>query len=753
MCYLCGLNTCEFEILGEVMTVQDVKIVDLKLPTDVAWAREVTMQRLLEQAQDQTSALNVLANVAPKAKKEAAEASRSLKDLSKGTDEYLDTLEDVVKAERKRERERSLEQELINLKNRKYRESMDDLRENLSTLSRSASSPSDAFNLLTDKLNVFGGRLSEKDGKLRLSGIAIQGFNKALAAASFAFGALAGITDPYRSMVESGLLFEGSAVRFARSALDSGLNLQQFSRIAGQYSETVSAVGGQAYTESIKRFRDSAQQFGYYGMNMEELADAQSRYMSSMRESGTLFNMSAREQDEATHDYLKNLTAVSILQGKSRRQLEDEQQKAQRRAQIALTIERIRRTQGDVAAEEVKRNYGEMVNRLGETRADVSFAQQYGLGGPTREEARRLGPSGLLESAMSPVDFRNRESVEQFIRRGQQDTLNISPDLLQTLAIGARTGTGAADAARELGEGERNLFTRARAELAGSQAGQRRAQANAARQGQIIDRTTERVLTAQVAGAEALNSLKSAALGAAEQLGILRGVAEAAAAAAGAASAGGGMLSGATGSFGGAALVGGGLLAGYLIPKILGGMALRAGAGSLLSRFRAPATPTNAAMFGPPIPGTAGGAAGRMGMLGRMGSMGGMLGTAGGVAGVGLGGYQAATGESRADRMMGIGGALASGALTGAMLGGVPGAVIGGVLGGGSALLANMFANGNQPAGTPAPSPTAPAAPQLSSLMNTYWGETSLIMLALNRIENLTAKVVNNTNRTANAVQ
>ena len=343
---------------------------------------------------------------------------------------------------------------------------------------------------------------------------------------------------------------------------------------------------------------------------------------------------------------------------------------------------------------------------------------------------------------MAPMDLRSRESMERFIQQYQQRATTLPVDTLAMLAQQARFGTGAAAAATELGE---SILPRARPEQEGAQAQIRQQQAAAARRGQIIDRTTERVLTAQIAGAEALNSLKSAALGAAEQLGILRGVAEAAAAAAGVASAGAGGLSGITGTMGGALLAGGGLAAGYLATKI----------GPLLTAFRlarmipgAPALPALSNLFGRGAAPSAGGTS----ALGRMGSMGGMLGTAGGVAGVGLGGYQAATGESRADRMMGIGGALASGALTGAMLGGVPGAVIGGVLGGGSALLANMFANPNQPAGTPAPSPVAPAAPQLSSLMENYWGERSALITVLNgilssnnEIKSLTQRVVNNT--------
>jgi hypothetical protein len=739
----------------------NINNIDENVARRIDWAKDSTLNRLVGLSDEQVGLLEKIAGTSRRSQLDTRNTQTQVNNLADATEDAAKATKQYGEAlDKNEEKLRDIQNKASERARKQYlRESVDrdnvsrsvgDLRNSMNNLSRTASSPSSAFEALTDKMAVFGGRLSEKTGALKGAGTAVTMFSRALTAASFAFGVLSGISDPYRKMVDSGLLFEGSAVRFARSAYDSGLNLEQFSRIAGQYSQTVSAVGDQAYSQSIKRFRDSSQQFGYYGMNMEELADAQTRYMNEMRISGTLFNMSAQEQDQATENYLKNLTAVSVLTGRQRRSLEEEQAKATRRAQIALTIERIRRTEGDVAADAIKAQYGELVNLRGQTVADVAFAGQFNLGGPTREEARELGPSGLLESAMSAVNFRDPESVRRFSERNAQAVSRIPTDLLGNLAIGARFGGGASEAARALGEGEDNLFTRARTTLAGPQAEPRAAQADAARRGQIIDRLTERTLTAQVRTAEAMNSLKSAALGAAEQLGVLRAVAEAAAAAASVASGGAGFLSGATNTLGGSAAVlgvlGGGAAIGLIVKSMLTGAAVRS-----IGTMIAPALPAMSSVFGKAAGAVAGGAGS---VLSGAGSLLRGLGIAGGVAGTGIGMYQAAAGDTRSDRVTGIGGAALSGAATGAMLGSIVpgigtgvGAGIGALVGGGGALLANLLT-----AQATAPNATLTAAPMLTeartgiqpSQMDAYWGSGSPII-------NLLTTIAENTRQGARA--
>jgi len=679
----------------------EVKIVqiDNTVVQQLGWAREVTLGKLLDQAESQTALLSAIAKSRNIDISKIKVATKKIEeDLNDAGDLFNDTAKKVQSfqqenqkaARRQREEEEKALRDKYEREGRDYRNlqrSVGSLRDNLGKLQRAT--PSSAFDLLTEKTAIFGGRLTE-DGKK--AGAVLTGFSRALVAAGFAFGALTSITDAYRPMVESGLLFEGSAVKFARAAYDSGLGLEQFTRIAGQYSQTVSAVGEQAYSDSVKRFRDSSRQFGYFGMNSAELADAQTRYMEIMRESGTLFYMTAQQQEAATTSYLKELTALSVLQGKSRKELEAEQSRAARRAQIQLTIERIRQTEGPEAAAEIERNYRNLVSRVGQTSADVSFAQQFGLGGPTSDEARRLGPLGLLEKAMSSVDFRSAADVSRFGTEYQREAMTLSPDRLAMLATSARFGRGAAEAAKELGEGPESILAKARQEQAGAQAPVRRATAEEVRQGRIIDRTTERTLTAQIAAAETINNLKSAALGAAGALGLLQGVAEAAAAAAGAGAGATGFLSGIAGTTGGALALVGAAGIGYIAKSLFTSAVVRSVMGTAMpamSRFLPPLTPALPAATGA----AAGATPGLLSLVPRVGGLALAGGLAGGALGIGGGAYQAAYGQDRTSRMLGIGSSALSGAMAGAMFG-PAGILIGGLLGGGIGAAANYFGAG-----------------------------------------------------------
>jgi hypothetical protein len=703
---------------------------DTRIVKDQAdsWARELTLSRLLDETRDQTGLLEKIAGV-------KASDTRATRKLEESADDAADALSETADSARKakieadraaakaRERERKEEEDhyLRQRREDQYRRSLNDLKNNLNSVS--TATPATLWSGLGDRMAVFGGNLRATNGRFSALGGSVTRLSQVMAGASFVFGALTAMVDPYRQLVETGNLFEGSAVRFSIAALESGLGLQQFTRIATQYSETVSAVGGQAYADSIRIFRESSRQAGYYGMSMDELAEAQTRHMSYLRESGLLFYMTAQQQRDATSDYLKELTAVSVLQGRQRRQLEEEQRRAQRRAQIQLVLEQVRRTEGEEAARAIEQRYGTMVTRVGQTAADVAFAQQFGLGGPTQEEARKLGVSGLLEPAMAGVDFRNQSSVEHYIGRFQEAALNIPLERLGTLALAARRDTMAAAAARELAEGEDSIFRRARAERAGPDALGRRAQAEAARRGEIIDQTTTDVITAQNRGRESINYLASAAIRSADSLGLLSTVARAAATAGDIAAGGASALANMAGPALGLAGLG------------LGGVALLRARSAATAGLAA--LPSMGALGGAPtvpgIPGTAG-----RSLLGMTGGK--ALGGAGlGLAGAGLGALATGAGYGT------LGGAL-SGAGMGAGLGmiaGPWGAALGGVLGG----LAGAF--GLLGGGEAAPAGAAPAPDMTSSMsrINTtlieQLGETGAIVRRLDML----ISAVNNSNR------
>ena len=733
--------------------VDEVKIVqiDNTVVQQLGWAREVTLGKLLDQAESQTGLLSAIAKSRNIDISKIRVATKKIEeDLNDAGDLFNDTAKKVQSfqqeneraARRQREEEEKALRDKYEREGRDYRNlqrSVGSLRDGLGKLQRAT--PSSAFDLLTEKTAIFGGRLTE-DGKK--AGAVLTGFSRALAVAGFAFGALTSITDAFRPMVESGLLFEGSAVKFARAAYDSGLGLEQFTRIAGQYSQTVSAVGEQAYSDSIKRFRDSSRQFGYFGMNSAELADAQTRYMEIMRESGTLFYMTAQQQEAATTSYLTELTKLSVLQGRSRKQLEEEQARARRKAQIALTIERIRQTEGDTVANEVLKNYGKVVSESGESFADLAFAGQFNLGGPTREEAAALAPSGLLAQAMAPVDFRSAQSTDVYNQNALQAVRNIPTDVLDQLARQARYGGPASAAAKFLGEGERSMLIRAR-----PRSDRVIAAADAAGRGQIVDKQTTDILAAQVAATESMNNLKSAALGAADSLGIFTTVAKIAAIGGTLGAEATGFLSGAVGSTVGAA---GTIGTALLMRRLLSG-----GAGA--AALRTPAMPTG---FLPPATPAVGGGSALGGAL-----LGGTKAIAGGsmLGGLLSGGTEYAQSGNFAKSLFvgggsligglfgGIGGsALAPG--LGTIAGGIGGSIVGEQAG--RALYSSIFGPDATP-GTPAGAATAPAASadfgarfdQLAQRL----GRQGPIVIELQNISNQMERMIGGIDRLRGAVE
>jgi hypothetical protein len=663
-----------------------IKIASADDVRNAGWATEVTLARLLDQARDQTSALNVMAKIDTKAKREAAETAKALKDLKKGTDEYAEALEDVVKQQQRNARIDDLENEKTRLANRRYRQSLDDLRGSMRRL-QSLSSGRGVFDSLTEGLTSFEARLRSNTGLYRAAGIGLGVFNRGLIVAAGVFGALQSMTDSFSKVVDSGLTFEGSLVRFSNVALSSGFTLEQFTRLAVEHSQSISAMGAAEASASIRRFRDASRQFGFYGMHMDELAAAQMRYADSLRESGLIYYMNATQQEQVTHDYLRNLTALSVLQGRSRRQIEDEQRAAQRRSQIQLTIERIRRAEGPDAAAAIERRYGEAVTQIGQMAADVAFAQEFNLGGPTRAEGIALGVSGLLPGR---IDFRSDEGLARGIQAQQARVMQTPTEMLDVLALAARRQGIAAPAADELV----NLLQRARPPSAGDRAPDRVAAADRARRGEIVDQTTTNLIDAQNSFREGLTGLQRAAINAADALGLLSGVA-------GAAAGVGSMFSGGAAALAGA---GGGILGS------LGGAALGAlmfapmlrGAGGGLFGGRAPT-------FGPPpppdLPGGGRGFGGGMGRLGGGAGIGAIAGIAAGAGTAALGGPQWLSG-------------ILSGAGTGAALGSIipgVGTLLGAGVGAGLGLLSSQLGGGGEATPGAAAPTAAPVMPAFSA--------------------------------------
>lgn len=657
--------------------MSDTRIVESQ---SLSWAQETTLKRLAKEVEVQTGILEKIAGLKGDTVKAARETTERLEGLGESAVDTADALDDATRAARKAEaeakrsesrsrddaRKRREDQYERERREYQYRQSLNELRNSLNAVS--TATPASLWSKMGDQLAVTGGNMSAAGGASSMLGRSLTMLSRVVAGVSFAFGAYAGIAEPFKQMVDSGLLFGGSAERFAQAAYRSGTSLEVFTRLAGQYSETVAAIGEQTYARNLRTMQDLARPMGFFGMGAEAFNESVTQYSDQLREIGLLQYMRQEDLNTVTMDYLKNLTAVSVLQGRSRRALEQEQRAASNRARIQLRIETVRRTEGETAAANLTNRYNDLVNQIGETAATAAFMQQE-YGAVTQEGARLLAPTGLMEY-LPNLRSSEAEYQAQLQRFGQRREA-IDPGVLMAYGlsegIGGRLGTAATQLA-QLGNRLRPLTSPAQ------DAERRRQEAESARRGEsVVDRTMQNYLNLQLDTARAIGDLKASAIEAARSLGVFSTLMSAAATAAAGASATTNALYGMVSSGIGGAAAGAGLgLAGFLgLRRLINGRSASGLAG----------LPTMGALGGAPavpgIPGTAG-----RSLLGMTGGR--ALGGAGlGLAGAGLGALASGAGY-------GMLGNTLSGAGMGAGLGmiaGPWGAALGGILGGAAGAL------------------------------------------------------------------
>lgn len=695
--------------------VDDVNILNISpnVIAAVGWAKDTTLQRLLDVAGDQKLLLESIAKIKAQDLKNVKAAGDGLKGIAQAAEDATAELGNIGKtADRVGKAVKTYEDHLKELSEaedrkardkwtREYRDSQNlkrsvgDLRTSLSRLERA--SPIGMFGELTDKIAVAGGRLTDMGGKSAMAGWALTQFSRALTVASFGVGALVAGLDPFRQLFDAGISFGGSIEQMQIDVNKTGVGLQDFTRIALQYGNTISGMGGEHFSKLVRQVQDGTRSFGRYGQSVTAQTESVAAYMEMLGSGGLRYKLNLKEQTEATQKYLREQTALTLLTGKSRKQLEEEQKRVAAREEVALAIRELKATGRVDEAQRLEELQRVVTGVMGES-AGIAAVQE-AMGRTTTEKGflNLLSVSGQQQAfaqmaqqyragALSPADLLG--SMQQMGAGFNR------PELLSTFGRAAgTTGAGGTiakelnvmttrlDKVLELDPKEREKYIKI---LLGTESG--------------LDKTT--LAMEQISGdfARITGDLKATFFTVAQKLGIF--------------STGAPLAAGATGMgaqastdlldfAGGGVMQSLGILGLYMGGSMLKGMLARRGIGAAAGALRTPALPQMAGPPPPPaLPAAARAAPGLMTLAPRVGG----LAMAGGLAGgalLGAGGaYQAAYGQDRASRMMGIGTSALSGAMMGAMFG-LPGMLIGGALGAGAGALANYYGAGGAAAAEP----------------------------------------------------
>lgn len=139
--------------------------------------------------------------------------------------------------------------------------------------------------------------------------------------------------EQYRSMIATGILFNGSIESMIEGIRTSGVSMQAASQIIQNRTQAIIVGGEQEFFRSVGSMGNT---FARFGMTMDQGAETLSELMDQQRLTGSLFTMSQEEIIRANTTQLNQMHAMSRLTGISLRQQMDERRRVAERLSMRV---------------------------------------------------------------------------------------------------------------------------------------------------------------------------------------------------------------------------------------------------------------------------------------------------------------------------------------------------------------------------------------------------------------------------------
>jgi hypothetical protein len=315
---------------------------------------------------------------------------------------------------------------------------------------------------------AFANRMGVR-GRLITGGLQALGISAGAAAARFMDSA-----EAYRSMISTGILFDGSITGMISSVRSSGVSLQQASQIIQNRSQAL-IIGGE--TQFFRTVGSMGETFARFGMTMDQGAETMAELMDQQRITGSLFSMSQQDIIAANTKQLNQMQAISRLTGVSIRQQTEERRRIGERMSMRVMASQLEGPQ--LAQFEALKNALASTG-LGEDAAAGILLQQFGRG-PTRAGA--IGEQAVGPEGMRVIMEAMRSGDSSLIQQNAQIFAENTRRFLGRLEAGAveRGGTAAEYAGIAM-----PAFERARLAAEGPTAAARQEQAARAARGESL---------------------------------------------------------------------------------------------------------------------------------------------------------------------------------------------------------------------------------------------------------------------------
>lgn len=321
---------------------------------------------------------------------------------------------------------------------------------------------------------------------------AVKGF-VGLEVAVAAFTKVLEIGKTFSKMTDIGQSFNGSLFMMMQQVGQAGLSLDEFAALMSRNSMATSAVGTKSMGSLQLAVRGNLQQFGFYGMALDEITNTTSDYMETLRQSGNETKLDDVGRKRAVVDLISQASQMTQVFGKSRAEIIKTTNEAMRTPELLARLNtgteaQISATQSFVTA------YAGQSEILAKT-----FAEQAGKGGYIDTEVGKAAiESGLgefNEIMQSNIELAHKgikPTAEKLAQDAQQYKAMFNKDRMENLLTLSKVSPAAKrmlDIGNEINASYQK-FTDAKTGVFDTQ-GFIKAQENAAKQAEITDGITK----------------------------------------------------------------------------------------------------------------------------------------------------------------------------------------------------------------------------------------------------------------------
>lgn len=128
----------------------------------------------------------------------------------------------------------------------------------------------------------------------------------------------------YNQLSDVGQMFQGSIMEMAKSSASAELSLDEYAKAITRNSSLAAAMNssqGGTFNELQKNIRNVFKPMDFLGMSLMEMTDTIGDLGETFRQSGTLYQRGAQDQQKAYKDIVEEVTGLALVTGKSRQEL------------------------------------------------------------------------------------------------------------------------------------------------------------------------------------------------------------------------------------------------------------------------------------------------------------------------------------------------------------------------------------------------------------------------------------------------